>query len=198
MSHPEEHEESTRDRLLRTASRLFWENSFSGTTTRMLAEALGIQKASLYHHIKSKEDLLYEISIQSLDHIQNAVTAAATASDSEHRLAAIIAAHLETSLNERDMHATMLTELRSMSMDRRSDVLERRDRYEQTILDAIGDEQDAGRLRADLNKNLLMLSLLNLLNWTIFWYRPDGDQTIPELASSLHDVFVNGTRNRAS
>src|SRR3954467_11240421 len=51
---------SRREELTRTAARLFADRGYHGTSLADLAEALGIQKASLYHHIDSKEDLLWE------------------------------------------------------------------------------------------------------------------------------------------
>src|SRR5579864_6898633 len=51
-----------REELTRTAARLFAERGYHGTSLADLAEALGIQKASLYHHIASKEDLLWEVA----------------------------------------------------------------------------------------------------------------------------------------
>src|SRR6266567_8191966 len=51
-----------RGELTRTAARLFAERGYHGTSLADLAEALGIQKASLYHHIASKEDLLWDVA----------------------------------------------------------------------------------------------------------------------------------------
>jgi len=184
--------ESTNSKLLATAAQLFWAKGFAATSTRELAEGLGIQKSSLYHHIKSKEDLLYEISIRSLDHIHQAVLGAIATSSVEVRLQAVIHAHLLTALSERDMHATMLTELRSMSADRRKDVLARRNGYERMLIEVVRVEQAAGRLRPDIDSHLATLALLNLLNWTIFWYREDRGQTIAELADFFHSTFVHG------
>jgi AcrR family transcriptional regulator len=183
---------STNSRLLQTAAELFWEKGFAGTSTRELSERLGIQKASLYYHIRSKDDLLFDISIRSLDEIQQAVMSAVASASSEGRLRAMVHAHLVTALTARDMHATMLTEMRAMSADRRVAVLARRDTYERTIVEIIKAEQEAGRLRADLNAHSLSLALLNLLNWTIFWYRPDGQQTIAELADFFCDIYLYG------
>ena len=56
----------TVDRLLDTAAALFWEKGFAATTTREIATALRIQQASLYYHMSSKEDLLYQIFGSSL------------------------------------------------------------------------------------------------------------------------------------
>jgi TetR/AcrR family transcriptional regulator, cholesterol catabolism regulator len=42
-------------------ARLFWKKGFASTSTRELAESLGVQKASLYYHTESKEQSLYDI-----------------------------------------------------------------------------------------------------------------------------------------
>lgn len=187
-----ESQSSTSSRLLLAAAELFWEKGFSGASTRELSERLGIQKASLYYHIRSKDDLLYEISIRSLDDIQQAVVTALANAPIEGRLQALVHAHLRTALEERHMHATQLTELRSMSEERRSAVLARRDAYERTVIETIRAEQAAGRLRMDLDARYLGLGLLNLLNWTIFWYRPEGPKAIEELADFFCDLYING------
>ena len=49
-----------RTELTRQAARLFAEKGYHGTSIGDLAEALGVQKGSLYAHIESKQDLLYE------------------------------------------------------------------------------------------------------------------------------------------
>src|ERR1700757_1059735 len=51
---------SRRNGLVRQAARLFAEKGYHGTSTGDLAEAMGVQKGSLYAHIRSKEDLLWE------------------------------------------------------------------------------------------------------------------------------------------
>src|SRR5215216_3708871 len=51
-----------REELTQVAARLFAERGYRGTSLGDLAKALGMQKASLYHHISSKEDLLWEVA----------------------------------------------------------------------------------------------------------------------------------------
>ena len=184
--------EPTNERLVRIAASAFWRHGYDGTSTRELADELGIKKASLYHHIRGKEDLLHEISVRSLDHIAQATAAAVEQATEPERLSALVRAHVTTALTDRDMHATMLTELRAMSSDRRADVLERRKVYEGFIEDCVGREQQAGRLRADKSPRWLTLALLNLLNWTIFWYDPDGPLDPSEIADGLLDIYLNG------
>lgn len=189
-------QEPTNERLIRLAATAFWERGYAATSTRELAELLGIQKASLYHHIRSKEELLQEISVRSLDHIQQAVDEATTGAEGGDRLAALVRAHVATALGDRDMHAVTLTELRSMSPERRDVVLELRRAYEQTVEDCVARAQADGVLRADMSARWLTLSLLNLLNWTIFWYRPDGSLGAEEIGDRLYELFVDGAARR--
>jgi len=185
---------STADRLLVLAAELFREVGYGATTTRELSRRLGLQKASLYHHIDSKEDLLFDISIESLRRITAAVTAACEAAPPAARLEILIDTHLMTVLPDRDMHTTMLIEMRSLSAGRQAEVLAKRDAYEQYVESVIHEDQRAGRLRDDIATRYLTLALLNLLNWTIFWYTPDGDQSPTQIAAVLRSVFIDGAR----
>jgi AcrR family transcriptional regulator len=190
--------ESTADRLLRLAAALFRQKGYAASTTRELAGQLGIQKASLYHHIRGKEDLLFAISVESLEHIIAAVSAAGAAAEPGDRLRAMIAAHMQTALADQDMHTTMLIELRSLSPERQDQVRVRRDQYQKLLRDAIAADQAEGRLRTDIEAGYLTLSLLNLLNWTIFWFDAAGPRGPRELAEMMSMIFLDGARARTA
>jgi TetR/AcrR family transcriptional regulator, cholesterol catabolism regulator len=185
----------TQDRLLETAAQLFRKNGYDATSTRDLSDALGIQKASLYHHIRGKEDLLFAICTESLARIQFAVEKA-EAAPLETRLQAMIDAHLEAALSDRDMHATMLAELGKLSAERQAEVREERDRHAGLFRDTITEAQNKGVIRKDIPARYLTLSLLNLLNWTIFWFDPNGERSVPEIAGFLGSIYLDGSRPR--
>jgi TetR/AcrR family transcriptional regulator, cholesterol catabolism regulator len=191
-------DETTGGRLLVLAAELFRQKGYGLTTTRELASRLGIQKASLYHHMRGKEDLLLAISMASLEGITGAVTAARDGADADQRLRAMITAHLETALRDQDMHTTMLIELRALSEERQKEVRAGRDAYQDLLRSVIKDDQSAGRLRTDISAEYLTLSLLNLLNWTIFWFTPGGDRTAGELAEMMCTILLDGARIRRS
>jgi AcrR family transcriptional regulator len=178
------------------AARLFRQRGYAATTTRQLSSDLGIQRASLYHHISTKEDLLFEISIRSLSHITDAASAAIEAAPPGQRLQELIRAHLLTALADQDMHATMLIELNHLTPERRAAVVAKRAAYEQLVGREIAQAQAARLLRGDLSERQLTLALLNLLNWTIFWYKPDGADTPASLAGWMGDLFLLGASPR--
>jgi AcrR family transcriptional regulator len=88
---------STPERVLDTAAALFWEKGYAATTTREIAAAVGIQQASLYYHVASKEGLLYQLCVSSMEQLLADVErAVAQPGDSLDRLRVLIGAHLGT------------------------------------------------------------------------------------------------------
>src|SRR5476649_388248 len=58
---PDDNEDGTRDRILKTAERLFAERGFNGVSVRELAAAANVNIASIGYHFRSKEGLLAEV-----------------------------------------------------------------------------------------------------------------------------------------
>lgn len=184
-------------KLLDTAAELFYNGGYSATTTRQISERLGIQKASLYHHVDSKEDLLYQICLSSLERLVSGVElAVAEADTAEARIRAAVRAHLDGALGNVKAHTVMLRDMNALSGDRRAAIAGRRSAYENSLRTLVDAGRSAGALRSDLPSRQLTLALLNLINWPIVWFRGDGDMTPAEIADFLLDIFLNGARFR--
>ena len=185
------------ERILDVAATLFWRKGYAATTTREISAEIGIQKASLYYHIAKKEDLLYHLCTQSLQVITARVRAAAEQKGTPSEvLRRIIVTHVITMLDDQAKHATMLTELRSLKSERRNDVIRLRDDYECLVRDAIIASQLAGELRDDMPPEFIELALLNLLNWTIFWYNPTKGDVPQVIGERYAELFLEGARPR--
>lgn len=183
---------STRARLLQSAACLFRTRGYAGATTRELASSLGMQSASLYHHMGKKEDLLFELSVSALETVTKQVSAAVLAAEPADRLRELIRAHLNGALAQQDAHAVMLLELRALSSERRAEVVGLRRAYQALVERTLAEGQASNAIRADMPARQLALGLLNLLNWTIFWYRPDGELSPESLADLYARIFLEG------
>jgi AcrR family transcriptional regulator len=186
---------SVRGRLLTIAARLFYEKGYDATSTRDLARALGIQSSSLYHHIDNKEDLLYALSVDSLHNIMSAAEAALNGAEGlgpTDRLRRLIVTHTTLAVSQREKHSTMLFELRGLNKKRRAEVVALRDAYQALVQTEINRGQDAGVIRTDIDPKYLTLGLLNLLNWSIVWFRPNGTLNAGELGDLLATMFLEG------
>ncbi|MHB8393796.1 MAG: TetR family transcriptional regulator [Candidatus Dormibacteria bacterium] len=184
---------SRSDTLMAVAAGLFRRKGYAATTTREIAELVGLEKGSLYHYIQGKEDLLYHLCVESLSNIQTQVAACVMrGGEAKGRLKELIAIHVRVMLEEGDKHAVMLVELRSLRGQNLAHVITLRDEYEALIRGLIGECQTAGLLRTDISAGMLTLALLNLLNWSIFWYDPTGPLSPRDLASVLTRIYLDG------
>ncbi len=180
-------------RLLSTAAHLFWRQGYTATSTRQLSETLGVQNATLYHHVKKKEDLLFEICRRALTNVLARARAdVSEADDPRERVERFIHGHLSAILEDKDQHATMLTELRSLSVARRRQVVSMRDEYQDFIEQLLQEGQLAGIIRSDISTKVLTLGLLDLLNWAIFWFEERGELDVRALATDFARIYLDG------
>jgi AcrR family transcriptional regulator len=183
----------TLERLFDTAATLFWQKGYAATTTREIAAAVGVQQASLYYHIGSKEDLLYQLCVASLQQLRGDVQSAVDeVRDPLGRIRALIRAHLATLLTYQVRHVTMLTELRALSKGHHEEVLELRKQYGSLVRSVLEEAQAAGMVRSDIPAQYLYLALLNVLNWAVLWFRRDQELPADRLDGLFTPVFLDG------
>lgn len=187
--------QSTLDRLLDTAAALFSRKGYAATSTREIAEILGIRKASLYYHIENKEDLLYAICKSSLERIRCDVSAAlenVQSDDPLEPIRALIRAHLENLVHGQVAHSVAVGEMRALSGSRLQEVIALRDAYEDLVRSVLADACKAGVLRTDIGVKYLCLILLGLLNRVELWYRSSGPLSPGQLALVFEAIFLTG------
>lgn len=186
-------QDSTVQRLIEAAVALFSRKGYAATSTREVASLLGMQKASLYYHIESKEDLLYFICKSTLEQIQSDVESALQdVQDPLERTRVLIRTHLESMLRNRDEHATLLAEMFALSQDRLAQIVVLREGYVDLVRLTLREAQRAGALRADIDARYLTLALLGLLNRVLVWYRRRGPLTASQLAQFMAATFLAG------
>lgn len=173
-----------RERILEQSAELFWERGFHGSSMNDVADAVGLRKPSLYHYITNKEDLLFELSAASLEHI---AAAADSVADSEpvSRLRALMTAHVEALLSDQAMHATALVELRALPPEQRKKIVRMRDSYAASFDAAVRDVQKVSDIWVGLDPELVTFGLLGMLNWVVFWFKPSGKYSSSKVAETL-------------
>jgi len=174
-------EANRRGELLRAAARLFVKKGFHATTTRDIAEAVGMRSGSPFYHFRSKQDLLKAAMIEGLEagyrHMQAAI---AGVEDPEQRLRILIRAHLGNLLEGECQVPMLLYELRSLDAGARAEVAAVTDRYQQPWQAALDELALGGRIRSAAPP--VRLFLFGMLNWSNQWFRPDGELSLDEIA----------------
>jgi TetR/AcrR family transcriptional regulator, cholesterol catabolism regulator len=187
---------SRREELTRIAARLFAENGYQGTSLADLAEELGIQKPSLYHHIDSKEDLLWEIAWEGAAAFHAGLDGVPADAPATERIRLALRAHLAVVAGQLDIATVFVREWRYLDGERRERFVAERRRYEERIRDLFREGVEGSQLRTDLDVATAALLFLSAANWAYTWLRP-GSST-DELADRLYAALLDGMRGYAT
>jgi len=183
-------EANRRSELLRAAARLFVEKGFAATTTRDIAEAVGMRSGSPFYHFRSKQELLKAAIVEGLEAGQTRLAQAVEGiDDPEQRLRMLVRTHLATLLEGDCRSPLLVSETRALDDRARDEIAAAFDRYQlpwQQTLDALA---KAGKLASAAPP--VRLLLFGMLNWSSHWYRPDGTLSVTELADTAVAMLLN-------
>jgi AcrR family transcriptional regulator len=185
-----------REELTRIAARLFAERGYQGTSLADLAAALGVQKPSLYHHIDSKEELLWEVAWEGAEAFHAALGGVPADAPAAERIRLALRAHLAVVGQQLDIATVFVREWRHLSGDRRARFVSERRRYEERIRELFRAGVEESQLRTDLDVATAALLFLSAANWAYTWLRP-GSNT-DELADRLYAALLDGMRGYAT
>jgi AcrR family transcriptional regulator len=185
-----------RSELTREAARLFAERGYHGTSIGDLAEALGVQKASLYHHIASKQDLLYETMRDGAAAFHAMLDALPVAASATERIRLAISGHLRVVSEQLDVATVFTREWRFLEGERRDEIVGERRRYEERFRALFREGRELSELRTDLDESTAALLVLSALNWAYTWLEPGRDTDA--LADRFHALLVEGVRGYAT
>lgn len=173
---------SAKGRLLLQAAKLFKEKGYERTTVRDLANAVGIQSGSIFHHFKTKEDILKAVMEETIVYNTHRMRRKLAESETpKQEVLALIKCELESVIGVTgDAMAVLVYEWRSLGEDNQRSILKMRDEYEQLWLDALNKAKQEGDIVADTF--ILRRFLSGALGWTTNWYKPEGDISVDQLA----------------
>jgi TetR/AcrR family transcriptional regulator, cholesterol catabolism regulator len=188
-----------RAELIGAAARLFSARGYHGTSMQHLGDALGLQRGSLYAHIGSKEELLFDVVDEGADRfLKRGSEAASHGGAASARLRQFLRAHVTTAIEHLDAATVFLNEWRYLSDDPKAVIQAKRDRYETMLEDLIQSGIEDGEFRADVDVRFATLLVLSAGNWVYEWYRPDGELGPESIADRFADLIVAGLRPPAS
>jgi AcrR family transcriptional regulator len=186
----------TRNEILTTAALIFSQKGYHGTSMQDIALSVNLQKASLYHHVSSKQEILFELLNRGLDLLTTRVESASEGYEPpDERLHKAICAYLGTLAEYQELASVLLFEYRSLEPDYLERHISRRDRFEGIWRDLIQEGIDEGVFACD-HPSLSARALLGILNWTVTWFRADGPMTADEIAEQLASLYLMGLTTR--
>ena len=178
--------------LTRQAARLFAEKGYHGTSIGDLAEAMGVQKGSLYAHIESKADLLWEVARDGAAAFHAALDAVPDDVRATEKIRVALRAHLRVVAEQLDVATVFIREWRYLEGGRRDEFVAERRRYEERFRAFFREGRELGELRTDLDDSTATLLALSAANWAYTWIMPTTDTD--ELADRFFVFLLDGMR----
>lgn len=180
--------------IIQAAAQIFRKKGYHATSMQDIADAVDLQKATLYHHVENKQDILFTILEHALDLLigdMRAVVDSDLSPNEKLRLAMQV--YMGRLTGDADLAAVLLLEYRSLEKRLRSRHAERRDRYETLWRKIVEEGVEQGVFR-QIDVSMATFAIMGVQNWMITWYRDGGRLTALELSDHFSDLFLEGLR----
>ncbi|MCS6975033.1 MAG: TetR/AcrR family transcriptional regulator [Cyclobacteriaceae bacterium] len=186
---------SRKKQVIRMAAELFKDKGYAAASMRDLAQKLGIEAASLYSHIKSKEEILRTLCFDmaaefraSLDAVEKMKVSAS------EKLRIGIEEHVKVMARDLTASAVFMNEHRHLSQPYLREFLLLRINYINRFKKIIEEGIRTGEFKPHIDTKLSVMTLFSSLNWMPLWYSPENSIKPEELGRQLADMLINGLK----
>ncbi|BDG61349.1 TetR/AcrR family transcriptional regulator [Caldinitratiruptor microaerophilus] len=178
--------------IVNASVELFMKKGYHATSMQDIADAVGLQKGSLYHYISSKEDLLVMIIQEALDqYIGRLAEIAASDLPPREKFAQAVRHHLMGIATNLGHLTIFLREAYALTPEQQAIVKRETERYNRLVERIYQEGVEQGVFRP-LDPPLVIRTVLGACNWFYRWYRPGGRMSLEEMADFFVDVLFNG------
>lgn len=182
-------------RLRRVAVELFARRGFHATGVARISEGVGLGKGALYHHMQSKESLLYEICFSRLEELLARAYSIVDSDAPPVDVLQSLACDLMRDLADHRLEWMVgLRETSALHAEHREKVVRARGDYERLWTNVFAEATDAGELLP--TNHVLIMGILGLFNNSHLWMDADGPLAPEEIATIYLDLVLNGLRPR--
>lgn len=179
------------------ATFLFRQRGYAATSMRDLAQELNIEAASLYSHIKSKEEILRGICFKMASLFFKALENVENNSNDlkpEEQLRKAIVEHTKVVTQDVAASAVFFNEWRHLSEPYLSEFIRLREQYELRFIHIL----NRGKVKKEfkmVDEKLAAQFILSSINWTYSWYKPEGRMSPNEIGHELSNFIIDGIKN---
>ena len=185
---------SRRDELLKLAATMFAKRGLKSTTVRDIADSAGILSGSLYHHFKSKEQMVEEVLKDFLDWLferyQEIVAGESTPLD---RVKGLFMASFEAIEHRHAQVVIYQDEAKRLSALPQFAFVDDRNREQRKMwVDLLHEGIADGSFRPDLDVDLVYRFIRDTTWVSVRWYQPGGPLTAEEVGRQYLAIVLGG------
>jgi len=180
-----------RQKILSNAARIFARKGYEKASLEEIAARLKLSKASLYHYIKSKEELLFLIQLDAIEEArENLERVASSHLKPAEKLRSAVVSHVNVITKQRVIGALRQQEL-ILPKKWRTKIVMARNELERIFTTIIQEGLDSGVFTVH-DEKISLLATLGALNGIIAWYSPRGRLSVEEIGEAVADFILNG------
>jgi AcrR family transcriptional regulator len=188
----------TLEAIRKAGLRLIYEHGYEAMSLRQLAAEVGIQPGSLYNHINTKQDLLFDLVQEHVKELLRQLDLALEGKDHPaSRLRAFVAFHVTYHMTRKREVFIANSELRSLEPKHYEAVVALRSAYEQRLSDILADGVAEGVFEV-VDNQVATFAILALLTGLCTWYRPGGRLTREAIIAAHEKLVLSGVTPQAT
>ncbi|HHT46820.1 MAG TPA: TetR/AcrR family transcriptional regulator [Firmicutes bacterium] len=180
----------TRKDVLKEAAKLIRLHGYHGTSTQMIADALGISKSTFFHHAKSKQDMLFEIINEPMQKVYPSLKKIYSQQISpSQKLRLAIKNHIVNLVENVEVVSVLLQERDCLKSPYKEIIEPEREGYTEIFCRIIKDGMASGEF-LKVHPNVAALAILGMCNWLVQWYNPEGEVSVEEIVEMYTDFSL--------
>ncbi|MFG1924741.1 TetR/AcrR family transcriptional regulator [Cryptosporangium sp. NPDC048952] len=186
--------------ILSGAARAFTRLGYGQATLEDVAHEVGINRATLYYYVGTKEELLVALLLGPIDEMRQQIEQIAvgpgTAPD---RLRGALRAYAESMVQTPELFIFLSENVHKvMSGSNAEQIRGNADSYGRTMTTLIRQGVEAGDFRSDIEPLVAVLGILGMFNWIHRWYDPDGPQPLTYFTETFIEMALSGLNREAA
>lgn len=183
-----------RQLILDEAAKLFRQKGFSGTSMRDLAGEVGIEAASMYNHIKSKDEILELICFRvSSTYISQLAEIESTEASFVEKITALIRLHIRLMVEDGAAVSVGNHDWKYLREPALTEFKQARKQYEKGFAALIEQGITAGEFQP-VNVSVALFTILSAVRWVELWYRPGRELSAEELEDNIVTMLLSGLK----
>lgn len=178
--------------IINVSAKLFKEKGYSAVTMRDIAQAMDIKAASLYNHIKSKQEILVLIVIDIAEEFTNVMNEIVASDVSTlKKIEKVIELHIDITLRNPDALACLNNDWMHLTNNELVHFIKMREDYEENFRKIVKNGVAEGEL-TNLNTDVIIFSILSTLRTLYIWYNKTKNLSAKALKDNMISVLLNG------
>lgn len=182
----------TLEAIRKAGLRLIYEHGYEAMSLRQLAAEVGIQSGSLYNHIATKQDLLFDLVREHIKELLRQLDRALQDKEQPiEKLRAFVAFHVTYHMTKKREVFIANSELRSLEPKNYDAIIALRSAYEQRLAQILSEGVADGTFEVT-DIQVATFAILALLTGICTWYRPGGRLTKEAIVAAHEKLVLSG------